>query len=75
MTTGFNCQRDTTRDQWEEILSEGLSVLGWPVSISVGIILIDLGRPSPLGAEPFCLGRVPEPRKRGETELGMNIHT
>lgn len=43
----------------EESPKEGLSALALPVAMSVGIILtkfIDVGRPSPLQAEPFQAG-------------------
>lgn len=33
---GFNCQLDTTQNHLEDSLNEGLSILGWIVSMSVG---------------------------------------
>lgn len=51
----------------EESPKEGLSALALPVAMSVGIILkkfIDVGRPSPLQAEPFQAGH-PEQYERG----------
>lgn len=44
MMVSFNCQLDTIQNYMVGESHEGLSMLGWPVILS--LLLMDLGRPS-----------------------------
>lgn len=52
----FSFNLTQPRITWAESLNKGLSTLGWPTGVQVGIVLIkliDVGRPRPLCIAPL----------------------